>query len=77
MNPIKPEFFDIYREKLKIIEDFDPGAKHIKFMMEEIPKIEDEGKMNRWLGFLQGWFDAKLLFSIDEMREHNRPLFKQ
>jgi hypothetical protein len=30
-------------------------------------------KLNRWLGFVQGIFWCELVFTIDEMREHNKP----
>ncbi len=31
------------------------------------------GKFNRWLGFLQGIFWSLGEFSLDDMRDHNRP----
>lgn len=30
------------------------------------------GKVNRWLGFIQGSFWILRIYSIDEMRDHNR-----
>ncbi len=33
---------------------------------------EDEGKANRWLGFIQGVLWSGGVYTIDEMREHNR-----
>jgi hypothetical protein len=31
------------------------------------------GKMNRWLGFVQGWFWTQRFFTVDELKDHNRP----
>ena len=49
--------------------------EHLRWMCQEAQKIELNshegwGKLNRWLGFIQGylWMED---FSIDEMREHN------
>jgi hypothetical protein len=44
---------------------------HIKWMLEELP--EDLDKANRWLGFIQGVLWANGMYTIDDMREHNRP----
>lgn len=33
------------------------------------------GKMNRWLGFIQGVLAARQLIDVDTEREHSRPLF--
>lgn len=62
--------------------DFDraPGmgraVKHANWMAHEmLERIEEgeasEGKVNRWLGFIQGVLWSAGLFTIDEMREHN------
>lgn len=43
---------------------------HLNYMLQQMKMETDEGKLNRWLGFVQGalWFDY--IFSIDELREH-------
>ena len=51
------------------------SLRHIKWMVEEIPKLLDVGKIekaNRWLGFVQGVFWVKKLLSIDELKNDNR-----
>ena len=47
---------------------------HIRWMLDEIEKFgpEDHDKAQRWLGFIQGALWADGVFSIDQMREHNK-----
>lgn len=52
------------------------AVKHANWMLHELlERLEaghmDEGKVNRWLGFIQGVLWSMGLFTIDEMREHN------
>lgn len=71
MTTITDRFFDKYKDKILAWEDSE--AVHIRWMMDEIPKMGDhEGKQMRWLGFVQGWFWSKAIFTIDEMRADNR-----
>ena len=46
-------------------------------MLEDEPDERLDGKLNRWMGFLQGvlWYAG--LRSINEMRDENRPIFKR
>ena len=30
-------------------------------------------KMHLWLGFVQGWFWTQRFFTVDELKNHNRP----
>lgn len=48
-------------------------AQHIQQMLLKIPNLP-VGKANRWLGFVQGWFWEREIYTIDEMRDHNRHL---
>jgi len=79
------KFLDIYRERLRtdyndstgffaMTEDNEADYKHLLWMLEEIEKMTDESKRNRWIGFIQGYFWSIRLFTIDEMREHVREL---
>lgn len=36
----------------------------------------EEEKFSRWLGFVQGVLFTRGVYTIAEMREHNRPIFK-
>lgn len=38
----------------------------------ELATMEDEGKANRWLGFIQGVLFAKDIFDVDQLRDHSR-----
>ncbi len=39
----------------------------------DLKKVEEIwGKFNRWLGFMQGVFWTQAVFTLNEMREHNR-----
>lgn len=81
------EILDLYKESLNnsynvsirylhnfSIEELNIRHKHLIWMLDEIPKIEDEGKRNRWLGFIQGYFWTLGVFTIDELREHSRKI---
>lgn len=47
---------------------------HVLWMCEEIYKGEmGIEKAFRWLGFVQGVLYAKNIFSISEMKQHNKP----
>jgi hypothetical protein len=47
---------------------------HCKWMLAEIPKFleENQEKAMRWIGFVQGVFWSNGIYSVYEMREHNR-----
>ena len=50
--------------------------QHARWMLNEMETgyragLFSEGKINRWLGFVQGIFWACGVYSIDTMREHN------
>lgn len=44
---------------------------HIIWMCEEITKMHKFGKMNRWLGFIQGYFWMSGFYTVDDMKKHN------
>ncbi len=49
---------------------------HAKWMLDSIEEFvaEDElDKANRWLGFIQGVFYSFGTYTINQMRDHNRP----
>jgi hypothetical protein len=50
--------------------------RHILWMLDQIPGFLEEGrkeKSNRWLGFIQGALWAQDIYTIEEMKDHNRP----
>ncbi len=47
---------------------------HINWMLDEIAKLTDEGKIQRWICFIQGYFWTMGIYSIDQMREHIRSI---
>ena len=54
----------------------DPDLHHMEWMTTQVPQFIKDGrkeKANRWLGFIQGALWAKRIYTIDEMKEHNRP----
>lgn len=55
-------------DKLRL--DADERREHLNYMLQQMKTETDEGKLNRWMGFVQGalWFDSR--FSIDELRDH-------
>ena len=52
--------------------------EHILWMLEQIMRWETEvglfnkEKMFRWLGFIQGYLWSANIFTIEEMKDHNR-----
>ena len=51
------------------------ALRHIRWMINQIRIFLDENqelKTQRWLGFIQGVIWAHDLYSIEELREHNR-----
>ena len=64
--------------EIKHREPFSPDydLNHIRWMINEIPKILDDPnkkeKANRWLGFVQGVLSMLGYFTIDEMKGHNK-----
>jgi len=75
------EICEIYKERVlpfQITEPCNYGEtyKHILWMLWRIPFFVKEGrrrKANRWLGFVQGFLWANGIYTIEEMKEHNRP----
>ena len=50
---------------------------HLKWMLNEIASGEmDDGKANRWLGFVQGVLVMRNLTTVDEERNFTRPYFR-
>lgn len=50
--------------------------KHCRYMANEILSFLEQNsteKAFRWLGFLQGCLWTTGVFSLDELKEHNRP----
>ncbi len=41
---------------------------HLRWMLAAIPNLPTDGKINRWLGFVQGAMFELRLYTIDEMR---------
>ena len=50
--------------------------RHICWMCDEVENMLDHNvdteKVHRWFGFIQGVLCADGIYSIEEMREHNR-----
>lgn len=56
----------------------DPGTSfpHLRWMLNEIPKHEDEFKQHRWLAFVQGVMIERRILSVPMERDFTRPYFK-
>jgi hypothetical protein len=44
--------------------------RHLRWMLEQIPNLRNAGKVNRWLGFVQGVLFEMRMYTIDELRKH-------
>jgi len=49
---------------------------HIMWMCLELPRLSDESKLNRWLGFIQGVLSTTTMYTIDNMREQVSEIIK-
>jgi hypothetical protein len=43
---------------------------HLIFMLDSMKTETDEGKLNRWIGFIQGVLWANSWCTIDDLRKH-------
>ncbi|MDP3725886.1 MAG: hypothetical protein Q8R36_01675 [bacterium] len=83
------EIFALYRKRLKGVpkRKFSPyllllqfvfhfALAHCHSMLDEMEIFLNEGRMdklNRWLGFMQGVFWVLGMYTLDELKNHNRP----
>lgn len=70
-EPIKVEGKDLPIEEIKYNKHM---LNHICWMCQEAQQYvtENSEKTNRWLGFIQGVIWTSGIFTIDDMRDHNR-----
>ena len=61
---------DLYTETLE--DSTSERLMYVSTMLPKMKQFEDVEKAHRWLGFVQGVLWAEGIFTIDEMREHNR-----
>lgn len=63
----------------RMIEEKDPFVLELDHIRQMIPQVQEfirQGRMEkafRWLGFIQGTFWVIGVYSIQEMKDHNRP----
>jgi len=56
-------------------DDFNESLSHFRWMISQMDEFIREGKMDkvfRWLGFIQGCLWAGRIYTISEMKTHNR-----
>lgn len=60
------------------IETVERGTRlqHAKWMCLKAEGHEDSGKMNRWLGWIQGWLVAENVYGLDEIIVQTREEMK-
>ncbi|MDH2154174.1 hypothetical protein [Stenotrophomonas sp. GD03657] len=80
-----PDICDRYRQLLwpirgnvcpdKLPREFSPS--HLEWMLETIQFGDDQSltKKHRWLGFVQAALIARGLTTVDDERDHTRPIF--
>ncbi|OJI08724.1 hypothetical protein BK006_03135 [bacterium CG10_49_38] len=52
------------------------GVRHCVLMLDQIEDFARIGRLEKaflWLGFVQGFFWATGRFTLDELKNHNRP----
>ena len=53
------------------------GVRHCVLMLDQIEDFARAGRLEkacRWLGFVQGFFWSTGRFTLDELKNHNRPI---
>lgn len=68
--------FDYYRPE-RALEDWAPASDeimpHVRWMLDEIPKLVDQGKIetaHMWLGFIQGVLWCEGFFPLSQLKRH-------
>lgn len=61
----------------KPIEKESDRYGYILWMLEQIPTLDNQGKIDRWIGCVQGMVQALDLFNFDELREMTRQDLQQ
>ncbi|KKQ74663.1 MAG: hypothetical protein US94_C0001G0064 [Berkelbacteria bacterium GW2011_GWB1_38_5] len=59
-----------------LLESSDLGLEHCHGMLDEMVEFVREGRIEkafRWLGFIQGVFWANRVYTLDNLKDHNRP----
>ena len=67
---------EFYRDMLEGLYSIDPELYHVIEMTHKIPEFLKDGrkeKANRWLGFIQGVLCTKRIYTIDDLKNHNKP----
>jgi len=76
------EVLNIYEKQLNAYifgnmrPDRHKDLQHLRMMIPQIRKFLENRRMEkscRWLGFMQGAFWILGIYSIHEMRDHNKP----
>jgi hypothetical protein len=69
-------YADVIRQEGCVVQENGPTRlSHAGWMCGKIVEFVDDkdyDKANRWLGFVQGILSTYEIFTIDQMREHNR-----
>ena len=55
-------------------ENYGLRLSYVRWMCQQIMSKDDIDKANLWLGFIQGVLWAEEIFTIQEMRDHNRDI---
>ncbi len=83
------EVIEIYRKRLEglgmekvdfphehLLHSLEIGLCHCHGMLDKIAGFVKEGRMEkafRWLGFVQGVFWSSRHYSLEDLKNHNRP----
>lgn len=70
------EWLDLYEQTLGELNNYNPHIVHMRGMIPKMRVLLAEGrreKLMRWIGFIQGACWHMGIFSIEELKEHNRP----
>ena len=60
----------------KLLNTYEDAFSHCNWMLPHLEEFAKEGRMDkafRWLSFIQGVLWVLRVFSINELKDHNRP----
>lgn len=60
----------------EILDTMEHGLMHCYGMLDEMEVFLEEGRVDkvfRWLGFIQGILWSEKIYSLEDLKNHNRP----
>jgi hypothetical protein len=67
------EVIELYRQKLETLDQSNEQIAYLSNMLTRFPSVaKHQDKAMRWLCFMQGVFWSNGIYSIEELKKHNK-----